>query len=216
MPAYHHVRRFVLGGVPFAFNTVALNVIPRLDPLVVALVSVTAAGYFSLGDRTVAAALIVPLVASTALYPFLARETAASGVAWKISAGMMVLGLVGAIIGAIAAPAVVPAVFGSSYEDAVPVVQLMLFAIPFVYASSPLLVHLYTSGKERKVFAATLAASVLGTAAILVGQVLGGASGAAAGYVLRQALFTLALSGIAVLHTPRSVGGERVDRRKAG
>jgi O-antigen/teichoic acid export membrane protein len=216
VPGYRHVRRFVLSGVPFAFNTVALNVIPRLDPFIVALVSVTAAGYFAVGDRIVTAALIVPAVAGTALYPFLARETAGSRVAWKISAGMMLVGFAAALAGVILAPFAIPVVFGSDYEAAVPVVQVMLFVIPFVYASNPLLVHLYTSGKERKVLGATLLASLVGTTAILVGQVSFGASGAAAGCVVRQALFTVTLSGIALAHTRTAADVEALDSPQAG
>jgi O-antigen/teichoic acid export membrane protein len=211
VPTFHDIRRFLLSGVPFAFNTVALNVIPRFDPLVVALVSATAAGYFALADRIVALALIAPAVASTALYPFLAREAPSSRVAWKISAGMMVVGFGAAVAGAVLAPMLVPAVFGRTYEDAVPVVQLMLFAVPFFYASSPLLTHLYTSGNERKVLAATLVASVLGTSAILAGQVSLGASGAAAGYLSRTVLFALTLTAIALWHRPGSTGIETLD-----
>lgn len=210
VPAYRHVRGFILSGVPFAFNTVALNVIPRLDPLIVAVFSATAAGYFAVGDRLVTAALIVPAVAGTALYPFLARETASSKVAWKISAGMLFVGFAAAVAGAVLAPFVVPVVFGSSYEGAIPAVQLMLFVIPFVYASTPLLVQLYTSGKERKLLGPTLLVSLLGTAAVLVGQVSFGVVGAAAGYVLRQALFTVALGVISLVRRAPRVGVETV------
>jgi O-antigen/teichoic acid export membrane protein len=193
VPKAHHVRRYVASGVPFAFSTVALNVIPRFDTLVVAIVSATSAGYFALGDRIVGPALIAPAVASTALYPFLAREGRGSKAAWKISAVMMILGFTAAGAGLFLAPIVVPLLFGSSYEPAVPVVQTMLFVIPFSSASSPLLARLYTSGKERRVFVVTFSASALGTLVIVVGQLTIGASGAAAGYVLRQVLFTVAL-----------------------
>ena len=39
---------------------------------------------------------------------------------------------------------------GSEYEDAVPVVQVMLLGIPFVYATGPLLVIAYTHRRERR------------------------------------------------------------------
>jgi O-antigen/teichoic acid export membrane protein len=211
VPKFRHVREFVLKGIPFAFNTVALNVIPRLDTLVIALVSATSAGYFALGDRVIGPALIVPFVASSTLYPFLAREDSNSMVAWKISGGMMAIGVVGAVVGALLSPIVVPAVFGGGYESAVPVVQLMLFAIPLVYASGPLLAHLYTSGRERQLLAATLVASIIGTAAVLLGQVLIGASGAAVGYVLRYALFAIALTAIGVRRREPTAGRDGVD-----
>ena len=117
----------------------------------------------------------------------------------------MIVGLAAAIRGHSCAPTSSLQVFGDGYEEAVPVVQLMLFVMPFVYASNPLLAHLYTSGKEHSVLWATLAASVVGTAGIVVGQVSFGASGAAAGYVARQALFALALSAMVLLYAaPRA------------
>jgi O-antigen/teichoic acid export membrane protein len=209
-PTLRHVQRFVMGGIPFAFNTVALNVIPRLDTLLVAGFSATAAGYFALGDRAVGPALIVPVVTSAALYPFLSREASSSRAGWKISGGMLVVGSAIALAGVVLAPVAVPAIFGQKYSSAVPVVRLMVLVVPFVYASNPLLAQLYTSGKERQVFAATLVASLLGTGAVVAGQVSEGPTGAAVGYVLRQALFTVAL-GFVALRGFRTAEASRVE-----
>jgi O-antigen/teichoic acid export membrane protein len=194
MPTPGHLRRFVASGLPFAFNTMALTVVPRLDTVILATFSLTAAGYFALGDRVLGPAQIIPVVASTALYPFLAREAPGSTAARRISVGMMALGCGLALGGAVLAPWAVPTIFGSSYRPAIGVVQVMFFALPFVYASNPLIAHLYTTGRERRVLFATLAAAAVGTAAIVVGQVTVGVVGAAAGYVFRQALFTAALA----------------------
>lgn len=202
LPAFAHLRRFVVSGLPFAFNTMAMNVIPRLDTVIIATISVTSAGYFALADRILGPAQIIPVVASSALYPFLAREVPGSRAARRISSGMMIVGCVLAVVGALAAPWLVPAVFGSSYRPAIGVVQVMLFALPFVYASNPLLAYLYTVGRERHVLFVTLGASVLGTVAILFGQLLVGVTGAAFGYLARQLLFTIALGMIAVLVVP--------------
>jgi O-antigen/teichoic acid export membrane protein len=196
VPAMSDIGWVVKSGVPFAFGTVAMSVIPRLDTFLVAVFSTTAAGYFALGDRALGPALIVPVVASVALYPFFAREERASGTGWRISAGM--LGVGGAIggIGALLTPLLVPAVFGSQYDEATRVVQIMCFALPFIYANNPLLAHLYTSGMERQVLATTLVASLFGTIAIVAGQLKIGPTGAAGAYVLRQALFTLVLAAL--------------------
>lgn len=199
VPTIEHLRRVVKSGLPFAFSTVAVNVIPRLDTVIIATVSVTAAGYFALGDRVLGPAQILPVVASSALYPFLAREAPGSRVAWRISGGMTAVGFVIALVGAATAPFFVPAVFGSSYEAAVGVVQVMFFVLPLVYLSNGLLTHLYTAGRERQVLVATLLASTLGTVAIVIGQLTAGVSGAAAGYVCRQVLFSAALVSIAYL-----------------
>jgi O-antigen/teichoic acid export membrane protein len=119
---------------------------------------------------------------------------------------MLGVGLVAAVVGAILAPFVVPFVFGDAYDDAVPVVQLMLFVLPFIYANNPLLAHVYTRGEERRVLVVTAVAAVLGTGLILLGQIIVGPEGAACGYVIRQALFTASLSAVAVM-SHRKTGG---------
>jgi hypothetical protein len=87
--------------------------------------------------------------------------------------------------------------------------------VPNVVSANPLLAHLYTSGKERNVFAVTVVASLLGTAAVIGGQVSLGVSGAAAGYVLRQVLFTLTLAGIALVLHSRAARADALDARAA-
>jgi O-antigen/teichoic acid export membrane protein len=198
LPTMSDIGRVAKAGLPFTLGTAGLNVIPRLDTFLLALFSTTAAGYFALGDRVLGPALIVPAVASAALYPFFSRERRDSGAGWPISAGMLVLG--GAIggIGALLSPLLVPTIFGSQYDEATRVVQIMCLVLPFIYASNPLLARLYTSGMERQVIAATLVASLVGTVTIVAGQLTIGPTGAAGGYVLRQILFTLVLAALSV------------------
>jgi O-antigen/teichoic acid export membrane protein len=202
-PELSDIGRVIKAGVPFAFGTVALNVIPRLDTLLIALLSTTAAGYFALGDRVLGPALIVPVVASAALYPYFSRESTDSDAAWRISAGMLAMGVTIAGLGALLAPLLVPAVFGSQYDEAIRVVQIMCFVLPFLYASNPLLARLYAVGMERQVFATTLIASLAGTAAVIVGQLAIGPTGAAGGYVLRHVMFTAVLSALSVFSIDR-------------
>jgi O-antigen/teichoic acid export membrane protein len=202
LPAMADVRRVIAAGIPFAMGTVALNVIPRLDTILIAGFSATYAGYFALGDRITGPALIVPFVAGAALYPFFSREAPKPDVAWKISGGMMAIGATAAIIGAVLAPVLVPLVFGHQYSDAVVVVQLMLFILPFLYGSNPILTYTYARGSERQVQLVTFIASLLGTAAIIAGLLMFGAVGAAAGYVLRHILFTITLSGVLLFAVP--------------
>ena len=198
VPALSDIGRVMKAGVPFAFGTVALNVVPRLDTLLVAAFSSTAAGYFALGDRIIGPALIVPVVASAALYPFFSREATDPRAGWPISGGMLVVGGAIAGAGALLAPLLVPAVFGAQYDEAIRVVQIMFFALPFIYASNPLLARVYTAGLERQVLTATLGASLVGTAAIIAGQLTVGPTGAAGGYVLRQFLFTVVLTALSI------------------
>jgi O-antigen/teichoic acid export membrane protein len=193
-PKVEDIWRYFVFGLPFAFNTVALTVIPRLDTFLIALVSKSAAGFFAIGDRILGPATILPVVASRALYPFLVREAHDSRTPWLIASGLFAAGALMAGIGAILAPTIVPIVFGAAYEEAVGVVQLMLMAVPFVFASNALLVRLYVLRLERAVFGVTLVSSLLGTGALVLGQLAIGPMGAAGGYVLRQVLFATALT----------------------
>jgi hypothetical protein len=60
---------------------------------------------------------------------------------------------------------------------------------------------------ERQVLATTLVGSLAGTAAVVGGQLAIGPTGAAGGYVLRQALFTVALTALSVSATKGTPGG---------
>lgn len=192
-------------SLPFGANRAFLNVIPRADAFLLAIISPVAAGHFALGDRVVGPALIIPVVASRALYPFLARENATSGL--KVVMLFAGAGVAAAAIGVFVAPFVVPLLFGSAYRSAVHVIQLMILVVPFVFVSNPLLVHLYTARREDRRLTIVLAlVAVLGTAVILSGQLLIGTTVAAGGYVLRQALFVAVLA-IAALARARPMGG---------
>jgi O-antigen/teichoic acid export membrane protein len=183
--------------MPFALNAASLNIIPRLDAVILVTLSTTAAGYFALGDRVLGPAIMIPWVMSSALYPFLAQEGERSGAGWKILGVFVSAGCLLAVVGIALSPTLVPLIFGKAYDEAVDVVQVMLLAIPFVYGSNAMLAQLYTGGRERSILRVTLGMSALGTVAIVAGQLVVGATGAAGGYVLRQILFLAGLVAIA-------------------
>lgn len=191
-------------SLPFALNAASLNMIPRLDTFLVAVLSTTSAGYFAVGDRVVGPALFISASATSALYPFLARQQAAGG-GWKV-AGL--LGLAGAILaigGAATAPLLVPAVFGAEYASAVRTVQVMLFVLPFSFLVGGLMAWLYSNGLEKRVLLVSAAAGIAGTGAIVAGHAFAGATGAGIGYLLRQVLLAVALTGLAFSYE-RAVG----------
>jgi O-antigen/teichoic acid export membrane protein len=197
------LRHVARGSMPFALNRASLNVVPRLDAFALAALSPIAAGYFALGNRILGPALILPMVVSTTLYPFLARESRNSTAGWAIVGVLSTVGVALAGIGVLVTPFLVPLLFGSEYRDAVPVVQVMLFAMPFVFGANPLLAHVYSSRREGRALAVGLAAaSVVGTGAILAGQLLSGPIAAASGYLFRQALFAGTLVVAARLPAP--------------
>jgi O-antigen/teichoic acid export membrane protein len=194
-PSRRAVRHVTRRSLPFALNRASLNIIPRLDTFILSALSPVAAGYFALGDRALGPVLIIPVVMSSALFPFLAREPSGSRAGWRI---VVLLAAVGSGIGAIGivlTPGLVPAVFGSEYSNAIHTVQVMLLAIPFVFAANPLLAHVYTARLEHRRLGLGLGlVSFLGTGAVVAGQVLVGSVGAACGYVARQALIILLLA----------------------
>lgn len=188
-PSIRVARYVIRESIPFALNRASLNIVPRFDTFLLAALSPVAAGYFALGDRALGPVIIIPVVMSSALYPFLAQEPAGSRAAWRV---VCFLGAVGGVIAAVGiglAPSIVPFVFGSAYQPAIPVVQVMFVAIPFIFAANPLLAHLYTARLEHRGLGIRLGGvSLLGTVAVVMGQLLIGPVGAAAGYAGRTML----------------------------
>jgi O-antigen/teichoic acid export membrane protein len=209
-PSLETARDVTRQSFPFAVNRASLNIIPKLDTFILAAISPVAAGYFALGDRALGPILIIPVVMSSALYPFLARESAGSRAGWSVVALLTAAGAVIAAIGIVLSPRLVPLVFGSNYSPAIRVVQVMLLTIPFVFAANPLLTHVYTARLEHRTLGLGLGAvSCTGTVLIVAGQTLVGPVGAAGGCVVRSALFAgvLAVGGTDVAQSGRTRWG---------
>lgn len=210
-PSLANIRHVVQRSLPFAINRTSLNLIPRLDTFILAAFSPLVAGYFALGDRVLGPILIVPVVMSSALYPFLAGEPRGSRSGWRVVILLALLGIVFTAVAVATAPTLIPLVFGSQYAKAIPVAQLMFLAIPFVYAANPLLAHLYSEDREQRLLSIGLAAvALVGTAAIVAGQLIAGGMGAASGYLLRNFLFVITLVAVGV--RPVSPHGASVAR----
>jgi O-antigen/teichoic acid export membrane protein len=206
-PSIRAMRYATRKSIPFAMNSASLNIVPRLDTFILSALSPLAAGYFAVGDRALGPVVIIAVVMSSALYPFLAREPTGSRAGWQAVAILAAAGSVVGATGIALAPPLVPLVFGSDYKDAVPVVQVMLLAVPFIFASNPLLTHVYTARLEHRALGLSLGGiSCLGAGAIVAGQSLIGPVGAAGAYTARSMLFlgALALAGRAVPPAARS------------
>lgn len=194
------LKRAIREAMPFVLNGASLNIIPRFDTFILATISATAAGYFAIGDRLLGPAIMIPWVMTSALYPFLARERGRPAAGRKLLVIFAAAGTILALFGVLLAPTLIPLMFGEAYEPAIKVTQVMLLAIPFIYGNNVLLTQLYTSGRERSVLGATIGASLIGTVAIVGGQLAIGAVGAASGYVSRQILFSVGLLALASGH----------------
>jgi O-antigen/teichoic acid export membrane protein len=215
-PSVRAARYVTRGSVPFVMNHASLNIIPRLDTFILVWLSPVAAGYFALGDRILGPIIIIPVVMSSALYPFLAREAKGSLAGWRIVALLAAAGSVVGGVGIAVAPYMVPLVFGSDYKNAVGVVQVMLLSVPFIFAANPLLTHVYSARLEYRALGLRLGGiGCLGTGAIIAGQMLIGPVGAAGGYAARSVLFvgTLALAGSAAATAARSVNAQRAPHK---
>jgi O-antigen/teichoic acid export membrane protein len=219
LPSKRMARHVAQATLPFVLARASLNVIPYLDTFILAAISAVAAGYFAIGARALGPIIMIPAVMSTALYPFLARESEGSRAGWQV---VGLLSAVGAIIAAVAivlSPALVPIVFGADYTAAIGVVQVMFLTIPFVFANNALLAHVYSARLEQRALGLGLGAiSCFGIGAMVVGQILVGPVGAAAGYLVRQILFTavLAITGGARVALTRSVSTKRGGNPRSG
>jgi O-antigen/teichoic acid export membrane protein len=218
-PTIRRAAAVARASFPFALNAASLNLIPRLDTLVLIALSTTSAAWFAIGERALGPLLLVPATLASALYPFMASQSAKRVAPWKLAGVLGLAGAALAVTGIALAPFLVPLLFGDAYEDAVPVAQIMLLVVPIVYATSPLLVIAYSHGRERALLLPTIGLSLAGTVAIVAGQVLRGAELAAAGYVARSALFLVVVGSVAVVawrrHTTSLDTGELQNSTRA-
>jgi O-antigen/teichoic acid export membrane protein len=182
---------------PLALNAASLNLVPRLDALVLIAMSTTSAAWFAVGERVLGPAFLLPAAFGSALYPFMATHDAKRAAPWKIAGALAAVGAALAVTGLVLAPFLIPLLFGETYREAVPVSQVMLLVVPIAYATSPLLVIAYSHGRERSLLVPFVLLSLGGTVAIIVGQAVGGATLAAVGYVARSALFLIVIGSVA-------------------
>jgi O-antigen/teichoic acid export membrane protein len=199
LPKWADISAILKKSLPFALTSGALNVVPKLDTIALLALSATAAGYFALADRILGPAVVAAVVAATTLYPFLARRVHGRRAIWALALGFGGIGAIIAAAGIVAAPSLVPLIFGRKYDGAVTAVRLMLLALPLVYAANPLQAYGFSYGRERAVVFATISVTFVGTGAILAGQALEGVSGAAVGFLVRQALMFSAIVAIAAV-----------------
>jgi O-antigen/teichoic acid export membrane protein len=190
---------------PFAFNSAALTFLPRLDTAVVATVSVIGASYFALGFQIVTTAALVPSIASITLLPLLAASHGTQESRWKVFWMMSSIGMVAAGIGILLAPPIVPLLFGDHYRPAVGAIQVMMLAIPSIFACNAIMPFLYNNGHEHDVLRWILLPSLLGTGFVLLGEITVGPKGASLGLVARYLLVTISFVILSLRHSSRLV-----------
>jgi O-antigen/teichoic acid export membrane protein len=214
-PAWRLVPHVVRGSFPFALTDGCLNVVPKLDTLLLLSLSATSAGFFALGDRILGPPLVLQSVLSITLFPFFARKGEQRLHAWLLAAVLAVVGALAAVILFVTAPALVPFLFGEKYVDAVPAVRVFSLTLPLVFASGPLRVFAFSRYREGRVVAVVFIASIAGTAAIVTGQWAYGVVAAAGGYVLRHVFFLAGLVWICAKAREAGSRGEAAQVRAA-
>jgi O-antigen/teichoic acid export membrane protein len=205
-PTFRELRDVVLQALPFGLNATVITAVTRLDTFLVSLSSLRVASFYAIGDRFVTGIAFIPTAASTTLYPLLARRSDGARITAMAACVMGVIGLVLGGLLILAAPRLVPALFGQPYLDAVPGVQVMLASSPLMFASAVLMTGLYSAGRERQVLAVMAPVSLAGTGLVLGGLALFGLVGAAAGFVGRQLMFCVGLVALAIIHRHASAG----------
>src|SRR5436190_4954921 len=150
LPSKRMARHVARATLPFVLARTSLNVIPYLDTFILGAITAVAAGYFAIGVRALGPIIMIPAVISTALYPFLARESEGSRAGWQVVALLSAIGTIIAAVAIVLSPPLVPIVFGADYTPAIGVVQVMFLTIPFVFANNPLLAHIYSARLEQR------------------------------------------------------------------
>lgn len=203
------IFRLLRVTAPFGLNSAALFFLPRLDTAVVATVSVIGASYYALGFQIVTTAQLVPAIASITLIPLLTAHHGAQESRWKIFGAMIGVGAIVATVGILLAPFVVPWLFGDQYRVAVGSIQIMMLAIPPIFACNTLVPFLYTRGHEHDVVRWVLLPSALGTCLVLLGEASLGPNGASLGLVARYLLITISFVLLSFRSSARLVTTEK-------
>lgn len=199
-PRLPRLGAVVRRSLPFWGASTVVPALVRLDIFFVGLFSTTSAAYYTVGDRWVTGLQVLSTTAGITLYPHLARRRDVARVTRRASLMLGAVGVVLTLVSVLIAPAVVPALFGERYSGAVPVVQVMVVAAPWIYGAYMYFVGLNSVRRERSVFVATLLGTVVGTGLVLVGMAAFGVIGAAVAYVVRFALTYAAVRGTARYH----------------
>ena len=181
-------------ALPFAVNAAAFNFVPRLDNPLVTAISARQGGYFAVAYQIVSAVVVIPVIASTTLYPFMANR---SNAGMRLIYGAFALaGATAAVVGIVSAPDLIPLLFGPKFGPGVSTSQCVLISLPLIFFANGLLVGIYVRGLERELVLLTIPAAIAGSVAVGVGAYWAGGVGAGLGYAVRYALFAGGMLGL--------------------
>ncbi|WP_420631042.1 methyltransferase domain-containing protein [Candidatus Leptofilum sp.] len=186
------MRKLATVGLWLALLMVTAVLLQRIGILLVGWQGTMAqTGQMAAALRLVEAARLLPAAVMGAVFPMLARQqTAVDG---RVRWGLVMYGLLAAILLTLLACPLIFLLFGDGYETAVLPLQLLAWGlIPFAL-SQPLAVELIVAGAEKRVLAGTFL-SLVGTAVICTAAFRWqGLNGLSVGLVVGEWLLVIAL-----------------------
>src|SRR5262249_49115794 len=113
-------------------------------------------GYFSATSRLVEAAKMLPIAVLGALFPVLSREQRPMSQVDSELLGMLAFAAIAAALLHLAAPMVIPTLFGSDYTPAIPVLQMLGWSLLPYSLGAWLSLKLVAAHRERAVLIAMI------------------------------------------------------------
>jgi O-antigen/teichoic acid export membrane protein len=164
----------------------------NLPPLVIGLLVTTAAvGQFTAAARVAFGVLILDRLFNTLFLPMLSRHLAEGrGAAEKLlsvslKGVVQVMSLVG-VAGVLLAPLFINILFGAQYEDAVPLLQLLMPYVFLTVVNSVFVCAVLAAGRTREYLLVTARSGLVLTVAVLILAHFFGTAGAVLGMVIGE------------------------------
>jgi O-antigen/teichoic acid export membrane protein len=144
-------------ALPFGLSGVFTTVYFWVDSLMLSLIQGNAAvGWYNAGYRLVFSLLFVPAVFNAAVFPAMSRFHISSRdslqLTWKkYLRYMLILGIPLAVGTTLLASRIILLIFGESYLPSVAVLQILIWAMVFIFANAPLFRLLESTNKQIRV-----------------------------------------------------------------
>lgn len=157
-------------------------------------------GWFGAAYNLVLAVSSIAMAASAAAYPVLAldhhqRQRAAFiRLTTTLVGATLVLGVAAAAVLHVAAPILVPLLFGSTYAASIPILEVVAWALPTFSVSLVLINVLEAADRQRACAIAIGQALIVSAPVCWIGIGLWGVQGAAIGYVIGHAVLASSLA----------------------
>ncbi len=185
-------KSILASNVPVGFAMCLAQSATNLPPIILGwLVSNVDAGMFSAAMKITFLLLMLDRILNALFLPVVTRYLASH----KDETGFLITTVVKFVLivvlpttvcGVAFAPIAVPLIFGSSYAEAIPLLQILMGYFLLTLVNSLFVCILFAAGRELAYTAAITIGSVVFVAAIVTGALLMGTEGAAVGVVIGE------------------------------